>query len=96
MIKIENGTLEISGTVVQLMAEFTICIKKYKEFLRKKLGDERAEEEFNRSVQLAGMSEVELDAAVEETLQSILDNMFRRPKEKKEDTDGVSGMGRKV
>lgn len=65
--------------------------QKYKEYLRKKLGNERAEEKFNRSIQLAGMSEAELNAELEKNMQQIFDKIREKIDKAAGETEDVNG-----
>ena len=67
MIKIENGTVEFEGTLINLLAEFTELAREFKGLLRKKLGDERSEQEFNKILRIANMSNAELEAEAKES-----------------------------
>lgn len=94
MIKIENGTVEFEGTLINLLAEFTELAREFKGLLRKKLGDERSEQEFNKILRIANMSNAELEAEAKESLQHILDELFKKPRARREDGVDADSVGR--
>lgn len=75
MIKCENGTTEINGSVTELMVDYTLITRMLIESFTKKYGEDEAKKRVKRAHSLGLMSETELDAESNAALESFTNFM---------------------
>lgn len=75
MIKCENGTTEINGSVTELMVDYTLITRMLIESFTKKYGEDEAKKRIERAYGLGFMSEAELDAERNAAVESFANFM---------------------
>lgn len=75
MIKCENGTTEINGSVTELMVDYTLITRMLIESFAKKYGEDEAKKRIETAYGLGFMSEAELDADRNAAVESFANFM---------------------
>lgn len=72
MIKCENGTTKIEGSVTGLMADYALITRMLIESFTEKYGEDEAKKRVKRAHSLGLMSETELDAESNAAVESFI------------------------
>lgn len=75
MIKCENGTTEINGSVTELMVDYTLITRMLIESFTKKYGEDEAKKRVKRAYSLGLMSKAELDVESNAVVESFANFM---------------------